>query len=116
MKCEEVIGKGHVCLKCQEEFSHELEAKSRKKAYFITVFGIVMGAYMFSRLPPGTVSKFYGNAVLGYHKLVPTTLDILEKAKEPTSILDIQARLLFGAVVFALIASFALLTFARKRL
>jgi hypothetical protein len=114
MKCGDIIGKGHVCRKCQEEFSHEFEAKGRKKAYALTGIAFLAMAVIYSKMPAGSVSKVFSDASSSSGEFIPAVIDILEKVKEPASILDIQMRLLFAAIVFALIGSFALLAIARR--
>jgi cytochrome bd-type quinol oxidase subunit 2 len=113
-RCGEIIGSGHICTKCQEEFSHELAAQGRKKAYIITATFVLAAIVILPRMQTGAVSKVFSDASSTRHEFIPTVASVLEKVKEPASILDIQARLLFAAVVFALVGSFALLTIARR--
>ncbi len=114
MKCGDIIGKGHVCRACQEEFSQEIAAKGRKKARVITVLGIGLLAFAYTRIPPGTISQFSKDVSTGSKELIPAIRGILESVKEPASLLDIQMRMVFAGVVLILIGSFALLSFARR--
>ena len=115
MKCGEIIGSGHVCQKCQEQFADELAAKSSKKAYALTLLGAGIGYYIYTRvLPEGSISKVFSDASKGKSELMPAITDVILKIKEPASIFDVQARLLFAAIVFALLGSFALLAIARR--
>jgi hypothetical protein len=115
MKCGEIIGSGHVCQKCQEQFANELAAKSNKKAYALTVLGACAGYYIYSRvLPAGAISKVFREASSSYGELIPAITHNLEKIKEPATLIDIQFRLVFAAVIFTLIGAFALLAIARR--
>lgn len=115
MKCGDIIGSGHVCRKCQEQFSDELSSKSNKKAYALTILGVGIGYYIYSRvLPEGAISKVFSEASSSRHKLMPAIANILDKINEPATLIDVQARLLFAAIVFALIGAFALLALARR--
>lgn len=113
-KCGEIIGSGHLCRRCQEEFLTEIEEKGREKAYILTAFAVIAAVAIFSRMPKGTVSKVLSDASSSSRDFIPAVINILEKIKEPTSMIDIQFRMIFAAVIFALVASFALLTIARR--
>ena len=115
MKCGDIIGSGHVCKKCQEQFQDELAAKSGKKAYALTILGVGMAYYIYSRvLPAGSISKVFREASSSYKDLIPAIIDNIEKIKEPASLIDAQMRILFAAIIFALLFSFGLLAFARR--
>lgn len=114
MKCGDIIGSGHVCGKCQEEFSHELEAKGRRRAYVLTAIAVIAAAAIYSKMPKGSVSKVLSDASSSRHQLIPAVSGVLEAAKAPTSMVDVQFRMIFVAVVFALVGAFALLAIARR--
>lgn len=88
--------------------------ESRKNAYVITAVFVVLSVYLYPRLPTGAISQLKNNVLTGYKDFIPAIINLIEKVKEPTSFLDIQMRMLFAAVVFVLIGSFALLALARR--
>lgn len=114
MKCGDVIGKGHICSKCQVEFSKELAKKNRKKTFVLSAAFIGLIYFIYAKLPSNSLSQIPGNAQKGSKELGPAISGIVDAIKEPATLFDIQARLLFAAIVFALVGSFFLLAKAGK--